>query len=301
MNETPMRLFALGWLLIDTAGADFKSKLVKCDEKFCSTYEYCSVYDNHCKPCSSICDLPGQEMSDDCISNCSANHDSCLPTCPPPFPLRPLTSYLTTNLLYYRNLRFLFTSRSRSLSFSEYLDDKQYVLLEQYREEVDRLWILVVISMAMAVLSLLSNFYVVMHRFARWDKIRAAITRTFTGNETIKVSFSMTENSNNNGNDNRRKEEEEDAELGGTSKRNGLKLAMQTISASVAPSRHPEPACNRNDSGTGLDNVTSNTISTTLSRRHPSEDTTLDYAYDNPAMTPSPEAVQLRPKRESSF
>lgn len=82
---------------------------------------------------------------------------------------------------------------------------------------------------------------------------------------------------------------QDDAEVGGTAKQNGLKLAIPTISATVvAP---------RSDVGDG----TPNTTSTPLSRRHPSEDTTLDYAYDNPAMTPSPEAVQPRTKRESSF
>ncbi|CAL7952538.1 unnamed protein product [Xylocopa violacea] len=250
MNKPPMGLLALGLLLIDTAAADFKLNGVECDEKYCSTHEYCSPYDKHCKPCSSICDSPGEIVSAECVSDCQ-----------------------------------------------EYLHDKRYVLLEQYKEEVGRLWILVVISMAMALLSLLSIVYAFVHRFARWDKIRAAVGRTFTGSKRIE----RTENGNNN--DNRRKDAE-DAELGAASRHNGLKLTMPTISASVAPSRHAEPSSasrNENGSGSGIDNVTPNTTSTTLSRRHPSEDTTLDYAYDNPAMTPSPEAVQLRPKRESSF
>jgi len=75
-------------------------------------------------------------------------------------------------------------------------------------------------------------------------------------------------------------------------KENGLKLAMPTISAAV----EQESKSNANSNGT-----TPETTSTPLSRRYPSEDTTLDFAYDNPAMTPSPEAAQLRTKRESSF
>lgn len=75
-------------------------------------------------------------------------------------------------------------------------------------------------------------------------------------------------------------------------KQNGLKLSMPTISATVVAS---------SQNTTTNSNGTPNTTSTPLSRRHPSEDTTLDYAYDNPAMTPSPEAAQLRTKRESSF
>lgn len=113
----------------------------------------------------------------------------------------------------------------------------------------------------------------------------------------------------NNNNNDRNRATLQDPELG-TSKQNGLKLTMPTISASVAPSRYSEnetrhgngsSAGSGSGSGTAVSNVTPNTTSTSLSRRHPSEDTTLDYAYDNPAMTPSPESVQLRTKRESSF
>lgn len=82
---------------------------------------------------------------------------------------------------------------------------------------------------------------------------------------------------------------QDDVESNGT-KQNGLKINMPTISATVETNRN-----------TGNGDDTPNTTSTSLSRRHPSEDTTLDYAYDNPAMTPSPEAAQLRTKHESSF
>lgn len=119
------------------------------------------------------------------------------------------------------------------------------------------------------------------------------------------------DNDNDNNND-RGKSTLRDAESG-TSRHNGLKLTMPTISASVAPSRFLENESGHGGNGTGsasgsgsangsgTGNATPNTTTTSLSRRHPSEDTTLDYAYDNPAMTPSPETVQHRTKRESSF
>lgn len=96
-------------------------------------------------------------------------------------------------------------------------------------------------------------------------------------------------------------------------RRNGPRLAMPTISATVAPARIPVNGKeNGNGQGRGqprdnagacdaINNDTPNTTTTSLSGRHPSEDTTLDYAYDNPAMTPSPESVQIRTNRESSF
>lgn len=72
---------------------------------------------------------------------------------------------------------------------------------------------------------------------------------------------------------------------------NTVKVTMPTISASVTSST---------ESSNG--NSTPNTTSTPISRRFPSEDTTLDFAYDNPAMTPSPETIaQAKSKRESSF
>jgi len=84
-------------------------------------------------------------------------------------------------------------------------------------------------------------------------------------------------------------------------KQNGFKLTIPSISARVEQESKLENN-NSNSSNSNGVNTTPNTTSTPLSRRHASEDTTLDYAYDNPAMTPSPEAAQLKTKaRESSF
>jgi len=84
-------------------------------------------------------------------------------------------------------------------------------------------------------------------------------------------------------------------------KQNGLKLTIPSISARVEQESKLENN-NSNSSNSNGVNTTPNTTSTPLSRRHASEDTTLDYAYDNPAMTPSPEAAQPKTKaRESSF
>jgi hypothetical protein len=78
-------------------------------------------------------------------------------------------------------------------------------------------------------------------------------------------------------------------------KQNGLKLTIPSISATV----ETESKSTENSNG---NSTSPNTTSTPLSRRHASEDTTLDYAYDNPAMTPSPETAQARTKaRESAF
>jgi len=81
----------------------------------------------------------------------------------------------------------------------------------------------------------------------------------------------------------------------GANKQNGLKLTIPSISATVETE-------SKNTENSNGNSTSPNTTSTPLSRRHASEDTTLDYAYDNPAMTPSPETVQTRTKtRESAF
>ncbi|XP_076388008.1 uncharacterized protein LOC100881414 [Megachile rotundata] len=252
--KAPIGLFALGVLTtMGRAIAGLNPEGVLCGDIRCSTVQYCSHYDTHCKPCSNICDATARNYQpDECTKDCQ-----------------------------------------------EYLHNQRYVLLERYedlRGEVSRLWILVAISTAAAILSLLSSMYLLGKMFPRWGKMRATVARAFTG-KWIK-------------NDRRNRNEpkpQDDAELG-ASKHNGLKLTMPTISASVAPSREPERGNgngNGNESGSGsrssAGHATPNTTTTSLSGRHPSEDTTLDYAYDNPAMSPSPETAQLRTKRESSF
>ena len=262
--KAPIGLLALALSTIGAAGAALNPEGVECGDVRCTTVEYCSHHDKHCKPCSNICNVTGRNYEPvECNTDCQ-----------------------------------------------EYLHDQRYVLLEQYddlRGEVGRLWILVAVSTTAAVLSLLSSMYLLAKMFPRWVKTRAALARIFTGKCTKKANNGINRRSHNNNNN----KVQEDAESG-TVKHNGLKLTMPTISASVAPSREPERGTgnesgtasgsgSRSGSGSGLCNTTPNTTTTSLSGRHPSEDTTLDYAYDNPAMTPSPETAQLRAKRESSF
>lgn len=270
MDSTTMTLLVALLLVVGSTTAALNHDGAKCGEKHCSTIEYCSSYDKSCKPCSSICNKTARNyLPQECFSDCQV-----------------------------------------------YLHDERYVLLNEYEElrgEVGRLWILVSISITIACVSFLLTLYLMFARkLTRWEKMRAAIRRSFASKKIKRMSSNNSDNSvgkTNNNNNDRNRATLQDAELG-TSKQNGLKLTMPTISASVAPSRYSEnetrhgngsSAGSGSGSGTAVSNVTPNTTSTSLSRRHPSEDTTLDYAYDNPAMTPSPESVQLRTKRESSF
>ncbi|XP_015175411.1 PREDICTED: protein grindelwald isoform X2 [Polistes dominula] len=178
----------------------------------------------------------------------------------------------------------------------EYIYDQRYALrkelnqyalreeLNQYDQlrEVDRLRILLSVTLTLTCLAIMVIVFLLIKTFIRCDKIGNAIRNVFskkwvkkaTNNNKVQDDVENGNVKNNNPNNNQ----------------NNLKLTMPTISATVSSSED-----NSNS------NSTPNTTSTPLSRRHPSEDTTLDYAYDNPAMTPSPEAAQLRTKRESSF
>ncbi|XP_053971633.1 cell wall protein Lmo0130-like [Hylaeus volcanicus] len=282
-----MKSLAFGWifpslLIAASATGGLNPEGVICGESRCSTLEYCNRYVKHCKPCSSICDVDSSNYQPvECLSDCQ-----------------------------------------------EYLHDKRYVLLEQYedlRGQVGKLWILVSIAIAVAAVSLLTTLYLLTRKLTRWNKLRAVLRRAFTGNKIQRTSHPGNDNvgiaggynnNNNADNNNRKKNKAQDDVESGIVKQNGLRLAMPTISASVAPSRilgsgngngrgNGSGNANGNGSGSGngsgIDNGTPNTTSTSLSGRHPSEDTTLDYAYDNPAMTPSPESVQIRTNRESSF
>ncbi|XP_047368474.1 protein grindelwald isoform X1 [Vespa velutina] len=210
----------------------------KCGQKVCNTTEYCSRFDTQCKPCSTICNPEDH------------NHqpEDCLKDC------------------------------------QEYVYDQRYALreeLSQYEElrgEVNRLRILLGVTLTLTCLAIMVIVYLLIRTFVRCNKIGNAIRNVFSKKWVKKAT-------NNN-------KVQDDVETGGNNvnKQNGLKLSMPTISATVTSSQD-----------TSNSNGTPNTTSTPLSRRHPSEDTTLDYAYDNPAMTPSPEAAQLRTKRESSF
>ncbi|XP_076162350.1 uncharacterized protein LOC143144137 [Ptiloglossa arizonensis] len=262
--------FVLGLLIVGRAAGGLNLEGVVCGENRCSTVEYCNRYVKACRPCSSICDVDSRNYQpDECLSDCQ-----------------------------------------------EYLHDKRYVLLKRYedlRGEVGRLRILVSVAIGVALFSLPTTLYLMTKRLAGWKKLRAAFRRTFladrvketTGNDRTRNNNNNNNNNNNPNNNNnnhhhhhrdddaKRNKGREEGEIG-TIRQNGghLRLTMPTISASVAPARV---------SVTGIENGTPNTTSTSISGRHPSEDTTLDYAYDNPAMTPSPESVQIRTNRESSF
>ncbi|XP_014484745.1 PREDICTED: uncharacterized protein LOC106749610 [Dinoponera quadriceps] len=159
-----------------------------------------------------------------------------------------------------------------------YLHDLRYVLradIKQYndlRDEVERLKTMFTVATTLTCLSLCGVLYLLGRTLIRWEKIKNTLPILFRKNWAKKTAS---------------KNKVQDDVESNVTKQNNIKLTMPTISSTVEMS--------------GNNNDTPVTTSTTLSRRHPSEDTTLDYAYDNPAMTPSPEAAQLRTKRESSF
>ncbi|EFN70515.1 hypothetical protein EAG_01223 [Camponotus floridanus] len=169
-----------------------------------------------------------------------------------------------------------------------YLDDQRYMermdLNRRYddlREKVERFQNWFVITTTLTCFSLLGMLYLLGRTLIRWERIQNTL-RTVFRKKLAKVA-------------NKNKDDIEAA----VNKQNVLKLTIPSISATV----EPEPKITENSSSNSNGNSTTpNTTSTPLSRRCASEDTTLDYAYDNPAMTPSPETAQLRTKvHESSF
>ncbi|XP_076643044.1 uncharacterized protein LOC143353525 [Halictus rubicundus] len=243
----------------------------------CPLNEYCNKHNNQCKPCSEICDGDNY-LEKECNSYCGV-----------------------------------------------YLLDRVEHQYEGLRSEVSKLWNFATAAITVAFLSLMVAACLLANRFVKWKTVGGALHRTFSG-----ACAKTTPVNKNNNHENNNKPD--DAETG-AHRRNGPKLVMPTISATVAPSCDPGTGRQKtvgcgsgsgNGSGqvqvqmqsqgqgrgienagscTGADNSTPNTTTTTLSLsgRHPSEDTTLDYAYDNPAMTPSPESVQIRRDRERSF
>ncbi|XP_076662893.1 uncharacterized protein LOC143366050 [Andrena cerasifolii] len=252
---------ALGLLIAGRASGAVHSEGAKCLEVQCSPFEHCNDYYNQCEPCSSVCDETGNNYQQEVCNG-------------------------------------------KCQAYVRHMLQGQYA---KFRGDLDKMWTLVTIAIATACLSLLGMLWLFAKRLARWNQLHGVFHRAFTSNWMKRTSTTAASNSNNN-NSHRNREAQNDAEIG-TARQNGLILMMPTISASVAPSRNDSGNVSGNSSGsrsgsgstTGIANNTPNTTITSLSRRHPSEDTTLDYAYDNPAMTPSPEAVQLRTNRESSF
>ncbi|KYN44686.1 hypothetical protein ALC56_00681 [Trachymyrmex septentrionalis] len=175
-----------------------------------------------------------------------------------------------------------------------YLHDQRYIQrmdqsrqYDDLREEVERLKYRFVITTILTCFSLLGMLYLLARTLIRWKRIQESLQTIFRRNIKVKQA-----------NKNKVQDDVEAA-----NKQNGLKLTIPSISATVEQESKiiENNNSNSNSNSNGI-NTTPNTTSTPLSRRHASEDTTLDYAYDNPAMTPSPDSAQLKTKaRESSF
>ncbi|XP_015116181.1 protein grindelwald [Diachasma alloeum] len=167
----------------------------------------------------------------------------------------------------------------------EFLHDQRYVLRgELGRDVVSRdngQAVQTRVALILSLISLVGVILLYLWTFLRGKKLRGA-WKKICGTKWTKKKI------NNN-------KIRDDVEAGPPKQQNVLKLTMPTISRSVA-------AASQGTTGTNVStSSTPNTTSTPLSRRHPSEDTTLDYAYDNPAMTPSPETAPAKTKKESSF
>jgi hypothetical protein len=163
-----------------------------------------------------------------------------------------------------------------------YLLDQRYVLRAEpgrdgnLKDEIQKLWNYLKITFTISLLSLIIIIFFLIRKFINNKQLCGTLRKTF-GKTWKKKSA----NSN---------KIHDDIETGAKKQQKELKLTMPTISSTVTTSTS---ATNGNGS--------TKTTSTPLSKRHPSEDTTLDYAYDNPAMSSSPETAQTRSKRESAF
>ncbi|XP_012540858.1 protein grindelwald [Monomorium pharaonis] len=168
--------------------------------------------------------------------------------------------------------------------YAQHMDQsRQY---DDLREEIEKLKCRFVITTTLTCFSLFGMLYLLGRALIRRKRIQQSLQTVFRRNIKVKGS----------------KNKVQDDVEAAVNKQNGLKLTIPNISATVEQEAKIENNnSNSNSSSNGI-NSTPNTTSTPLSRRHASEDTTLDYAYDNPAMTPSPDSAQLKTKaRESSF
>lgn len=168
--------------------------------------------------------------------------------------------------------------------YAQHMDQsRQY---DDLREEIEKLKYRFVVTTTLTCFSLLGMLYLLGRTLIRWKRIQQSLQTLFRRNIKVKTN----------------KNKVQDDVEAAMNKQNGLKLTIPSISATVQQeSKIENNNSNSNSNSNGM-NTTPNTTSTPLSRRHASEDTTLDYAYDNPAMTPSPDAAQLKTKaRESSF
>ncbi|XP_011865462.1 PREDICTED: uncharacterized protein LOC105560719 [Vollenhovia emeryi] len=230
--------------------ADLDPRGTKCGERLCNISEYCSPFDQHCRPCAIACNVTSHNYQPEpCMSDCQ---------------------------FYLHDQRY-----AQRMDQSRQYDD--------LREEVENLKYRFVITTTLTCLSLFGMLYLLGRTIIRWKKIQHTLQTIFRRNIKVKQA---------------NKNKVQDDVEAGVNKQNGLKLTIPNISATVEQESKIEnnnSNSNSNSNSNGI-NSTPNTTSTPLSRRHASEDTTLDYAYDNPAMTPSPDAAQLKTKaRESSF
>ncbi|XP_012234015.1 uncharacterized protein [Linepithema humile] len=147
-----------------------------------------------------------------------------------------------------------------------YLQDLQDQRYDDLRAEVAKLKINFTVVIVLICFSLLGILYLLGRTLFWWERIQKFLRALFRNN-LIKAA---------------NKNKVQDDVEANANKQNGLKLTIPSISATV------ETESKSTDNSNGS-NTSPNTTSTPLSRRHASEDTTLDYVYDNPAMTPSPE------------
>ncbi|XP_020288751.1 protein grindelwald isoform X2 [Pseudomyrmex gracilis] len=225
-------------VFVSVSLADFDPRGVKCGELRCNITEYCSPFDQHCRPCAVVCDVNSHNYQpEECAKDCQ---------------------------VYLQDQRYMHRM------------DPQYYDL---KEEVERLKIRFTIITTLICILLLGMFYLLGRTLIQWEKIQNTLRALFT-RKLVKAA---------------NKNKVQDDVEANVNKQNGLKLSIPSISATV----ESESKSSENSKG---NNSSPNTTSTTLSRRCASEDKTLDFSYDNPAMTPSPEAAQMRIKaRESSF
>ncbi|XP_044577665.1 protein grindelwald isoform X1 [Cotesia glomerata] len=175
----------------------------------------------------------------------------------------------------------------------EYLHDQRYVLRaepgrdENLREDVQRLGSLVKISLALTLITILAIIIFLIQTVVKFKRIRSALEKLF-GKKWAK-------------NNNNKVRTDVEAVTVVKPASNAVISTLPTISAAVSP---PSSASQGSDSKSNSNgSSTPDTTSTNVSRKYASEDTTLEFAYDNPAMTPSPENLKdnFKSKHESSF
>ncbi|XP_057342027.1 protein grindelwald [Microplitis mediator] len=179
----------------------------------------------------------------------------------------------------------------------EYLHDQRYVLRadlgrdENLRDDVQKLGSLVKISLALTLITILAIIIFLVRTVVKFKKIRSAVEKIF-GKKWAK-----------NSNKNKIRDDIENVTVVKPVQSNVVISTLPTISAAVSSASSNSQDSNSISNNDSNGSSTPNTTSTSVSTKFASEDSTLEYAYDNPAMTPSPETPtdKLKSKRESSF